>query len=97
MMLETKMIAEYGVTLDGVWFPYGFLLLLLEQARYESEWWGKAFIVATRDQERVLLAHNLAVKETKGGLHSSDTDLPAFMAAIEWPQDEGTTEEKESK
>jgi hypothetical protein len=84
--IETKMVPEYGVTLDGVWLPYNMLARLLEQHRYQSEW-GDAFIGATREQERVLLAHNLAVKETRGGLHSSGTGLRQFMDAIEWPDE----------
>jgi hypothetical protein len=81
--IEKRMVPQYGVTLDGVWLPYELLERLSEQRRYDSDF-GEAFIDADRDQERVLLAHNLAVRETRGGLHSSDTDLKEFLASIEW-------------
>lgn len=86
MQIERRMIPQYGITLDGVWLPYRMLEALSDQGPWDSQY-GMAFIEARRDQERVLLEHGLAVKETKGGLHRSDT-LADFLAAIEWPQEE---------
>lgn len=34
----------------------------------------------------MLLTRNLAVKETRGGLHSSGTRLPAFLDALEYEE-----------
>lgn len=84
MKVEKRMVPEYGVTIDGVWFSCELLGCLSEQKRYDSEW-GSAFIEASTEQEKVLLARNLAVKETRGGLHSSDTGLEQFLHDLEWP------------
>lgn len=81
MKLEKRMVPEYGITIDGVWLPLEMLGRLNDQHRYDSEY-GGAFTEASPEQERVLLAHNLAVKEIRGGLHSSDTGLDALLKAI---------------
>ena len=81
--IETRMVPEEGVTIDGVWFPLNLLGELAEQHRYDSEF-GEAFISTSPEQERVLLAHNLAVKETRGGLHSSEpAQLHEFLDELE--------------
>ena len=81
-VIETRMVPERGVTIDGVWFPLDLLDRLSDQHRYDSDF-GYAFTDANRDQERVLLDRNLAVKETRGGLHSSNTQLNEFLSKLE--------------
>jgi hypothetical protein len=78
--LQIRMVKEWGLVIDGVFLPWQMLEDLRAQHRYDSDG-GDAFISDTPEQERVLLAHNLAVKETRGGLHSSGTDLADLMAS----------------
>ena len=86
--IETRMVPERGVTIDGVWLPLDLLGELAEQRRYDSDF-GDAFIGASREQERILLEHNLAVKETRGGLHSSEpAKLHEFLDTLDWDEKE---------
>ncbi len=83
MKAQKRLVPEWGVELDGVWFPAALLEELSEQGRYDSQA-GSAFIAAGRDQEKVLLARGLAEKETKGGLHAGPA-MPGFWDALEFP------------
>jgi hypothetical protein len=80
---ETRVVAERGVTRGGVWIPYSILDELTDQAPFDSEL-GAAYIRPDRAQERALIAHGLAVKETRGGLHRGDR-LAAFIRDLEFP------------
>jgi hypothetical protein len=84
MKIEQRMVPEWGITLDGIWIPYDILEDLSEQDVYDSQF-GPAYITPDRDQRRVLVAHGLAVEETRGGLHRG-LGLQAFIDAIEWPK-----------
>lgn len=81
--VEFQMIREPGITLGDVWLPLSLLDRLGEQDVWDSEF-GNPFIEADPKQERVLLGHGLAVKETRGGLHRSP-DLAAFMKRLKFP------------
>ena len=83
MQVETRMVPERGVTLDGVWVPLQLLGELDEQGQWDSQF-GSAFIALNRDQQRVLTARGLAVKETRGGCHRGP-ELEAFVKALEFP------------
>ena len=85
--IETRMVPEKGVTLDGVWIPLDLLGELDEQGPWDADF-GSAFISLKRDQEQALIARDLAVKETRGGCHRGPA-LTAFMASLVWPE-EGT-------
>jgi hypothetical protein len=83
MRAQRKLVPEWGVELDGVWFPAGLLEELSEQGRYDSQF-GGAFTAASRDQERVLLTRGLAEKETRGGLHAGP-GMKNFWGELEFP------------
>jgi hypothetical protein len=68
MKAQKRMVPEWGAELDGVWFPAELLEQLADQGSYDSQF-APALLVKT-DQERVLLARGLAMKETRGGLHA---------------------------
>jgi hypothetical protein len=89
MDVETRMVPEQGVTLDDVWVPLDLLGELLEQGPYDSMQWD-AFIGLNRDQQRVLIARDLAEKETRGGCHRGPA-LSGFMDALVYPKQEGST------
>jgi hypothetical protein len=74
--LEQRMVVEYGVTLDGVWLP----LAMLRRLRTHGPW-DAPFTEANADQERVLLAHDLAELHNRSGLHRG-IGLPGFLDAI---------------
>jgi hypothetical protein len=74
--VETRMVVEYGITLDGVWLP---LPLLRHLAAHGP--WSPPFTDATTDQERVLVSHGLAERHNQAGLHRG-TGLPGFLDAI---------------
>jgi hypothetical protein len=74
--LETRLVVEYGVTLDGVWLP----LAMLRRLRTHGPW-DTPFIEANADQERVLLAHGLAERHNRAGL-SRGIGLSGFLDAI---------------
>lgn len=74
--VETRMVVEYGITLDGVWLP---LALLRRLAGHGP--WSAPFTEATVDQERVLVSHALAEKHNRDGLHRG-SELPGFLAAV---------------
>jgi hypothetical protein len=74
--VETRMVVEYGITLDGVWFP----LALLRRLEVHGPW-SAPFTEATTDQERVLVRHALAERHNQAGLHRGN-GLPGFLAAI---------------
>jgi hypothetical protein len=83
MKAQQKLVPEWGAELDGVWFPASLLEELSEQGRYDSQF-GDAFIAASRDQEKVLLARGLAEKETRGGLHAGPA-MKQFWEELEFP------------
>jgi hypothetical protein len=74
--VETRMVVEYGITLDGVWLP----LALLRRLEAHGPW-SAPFTEGTTDQERVLVHHALAERHNREGLHRG-TGLPGFLAAI---------------
>jgi hypothetical protein len=74
--LETRMVVEYGITLDGVWLP----LAMLRRLRAHGPW-DAPFTEANADQERVLLAHSLAERHNQAGLHRA-IGLQGFLDAI---------------
>ena len=76
MRVETRMVVEYGITLDGVWLP---LALLRRLAAHGP--WTAPLTEATADQERVLVSHALAERHNGAGLHRGH-ELPGFLAAI---------------
>jgi hypothetical protein len=61
---DRQLVVEYGVSLDGVWLPLDMLRRLEQHGP-----WHPAFVEATADQRRVLLAHNLAERHNRSGLH----------------------------
>lgn len=85
--VETRMVPELGITLDGVWISMNLMGELDEQGTWDAEFSG-AFISLNDDQQRVLIDRQLAVKETKGGCHRGPA-LTAFMNSLVWPA-EGT-------
>ncbi|MGP7999245.1 MAG: hypothetical protein ACLPKI_18310 [Streptosporangiaceae bacterium] len=74
--VETRMVVEYGITLDGVWLP----LALLRRLEGHGPW-SAPFTEATTDQERVLVQHGLAEQHNRAGLHRGN-GLPGFLAAV---------------
>lgn len=83
--VQTRFVPQQGITLDGVWMPLQLLEELSEQGTYDSMLGpGNAFISLNRDQERVLIARDLAVKETRGGCHRGPA-LSAFMDTLVYP------------
>jgi hypothetical protein len=74
--LEQRMVVEYGVTLDEVWLP----LAMLRRLRTHGPW-DVPFTEANADQERVLLAHGLAERHNRSGLHRG-IGLSGFLDAI---------------
>ena len=74
--VETRMIVEYGITLDGVWLP---LALLRRLAAHGP--WSAPCTEATTDQERVLVRHGLADRHNQAGLDRG-TGLSGFLSAI---------------
>ena len=74
--VETRMVVEYGITLDGVWLPLAMLRRLGTHGP-----WDKPFTEASADQERVLLAHSLAERHNQAGLHRG-MGLRDFLDAI---------------
>lgn len=85
MKAERRMIPEWGVTLDGVWVPWSMLEELADQGEWDSQLGpGSAYIKPNRQQQRVLVARELAVRETRGGLHRGPA-LGAFIDEVEFP------------
>ncbi len=74
--LEQRLVVEYGVTLDDVWLP----LAMLRRLRTHGPW-DAPFTEATTDQERVLMAHALAERHNRAGLHRG-IGLSGFLDAI---------------
>ena len=60
--VETRMVVEYGITLDGVWLP----LALLRRLEVHGPW-SAPFTEATTGQERVLVRHALAEWHNQAG------------------------------
>jgi hypothetical protein len=77
--LEIRMVPERGVTLDRVWVPERILNRL---ARADPG--GYRIRGLDPDQERVLTAHGLAVKDVGGLVRGPD--LPGFLATLEMPR-----------
>ena len=73
---KQRMVAEYGVELDGVWLPIAMLRRLGSHGP-----WDMPFNEATTDQERVLVAHSLADRHNQNGLHRGAA-LSDFIDAI---------------
>jgi hypothetical protein len=89
--IQTRMVPEQGVTLDGVWVPLELLGELDSQGPYDSMMGpGGAFTGLSRDQERVLIARELAVKETRGGCHRGPK-LTEFTDALFGQPSKGTS------
>ncbi len=76
VQVETRMVVEYGITLDGVWLPLALLRRLTAHGP-----WSAPLTEATADQERVLVSHALAERHNRDGLHRGN-ELPGFLAAI---------------
>jgi hypothetical protein len=76
VVVQTRMVVEYGVELDGVWLPLPMLRRLAAHGP-----WDRPFIEAAADQERVLLAHSLAERHNQTGLHRG-VGLSGFLSAI---------------
>jgi hypothetical protein len=74
--LEQRLVVKYGVTLDDVWLP----LAMLRRLRTRGPW-DAPFTEANADQERVLLAHDLAERHNRSGLHRG-IGLSGFLDAI---------------
>lgn len=74
--LEQRLVVEYGVTLDDVWLP----LAMLRRLRTRGPW-DAPFTEANADQERVLLAHDLAERHNRSGLHRG-IGLSGFLDAV---------------
>lgn len=74
--VRKRMVVEYGVELDGVWLPLAMLRRLATHGP-----WDRPFTEATADQERVLVAHSLAERHNRTGLHRG-TGLRGFLDAI---------------
>jgi hypothetical protein len=74
--IQTRLVVEYGVELDGVWLPLPMLRRLAAHGP-----WDRPFVEATADQERVLLAHSLAERHNQTGLYRG-VGLSGFINAI---------------
>jgi hypothetical protein len=74
--VSRRMVVEYGVDLDGVWFPLAMLRRLATHGP-----WDRPFSEASTDQERVLLAHSLADRHNETGLHRG-AGLSGFLDAV---------------
>src|SRR5271154_2222858 len=74
--LEQRLVVGYGVTLDDGWLP----LAMLRRLRTRGPW-DVPFTEANADQERVLLAHDLAERHNRSGLHRG-IGLSGFLDAI---------------
>jgi len=74
--VRKRMVVEFGVELDGVWFPLAMLRRLATHGP-----WDQPFTEATADQEHVLLTHSLADRHNQQGLHRG-AGLSGFLDAI---------------
>jgi hypothetical protein len=59
--IESRLVVEYGLELDGVWLPLAMLRRLDQHGP-----WSAPFTEATRDQANVLVAHGLAEPHNTG-------------------------------
>jgi hypothetical protein len=59
--IESRLVVEYGLELDGVWLPLAMLRRLDQHGP-----WSTPFTEATRDQANVLVAHGLAEPHNTG-------------------------------
>jgi len=73
--LKTRLVVEYGVELDGVWLPIPMLRRLAAHGP-----WDTPFTEATIDQARVLVAHSLAERHSRGLYRG--IGLTGFLDAI---------------
>ena len=73
--VQTRLVVEYGIELDGVWLPLAMLRRLDEHGP-----WSTPFTEATADQADVLVAHGLAERHNKG--LSRGTGLRNFVDAL---------------
>lgn len=74
--VKKRMVVEYGVELDGAWLPLAMLRRLATHGP-----WDRPFTEANADQERVLIAHSLADRHNRTGLHRG-AGLTGFLDAI---------------
>jgi hypothetical protein len=59
--IQSRLVIEYGIELDGIWLPLGMLRRLGEHGP-----WSTPFSEATAEQADVLLAHGLAERHNTG-------------------------------
>jgi len=59
--IQSRLVVEYGIELDGVWLPLAMLRRLREHGP-----WSTPFAEATADQADVLVAHGLAERHNTG-------------------------------
>ncbi len=68
-VVSTRMIPEKGIVLDGVFVRLSTLGELAEQGPYDSD--AGRVLLLDKDEAAVLVAHGLAIRETRGGYHGS--------------------------
>jgi hypothetical protein len=59
--IESRLVVEYGIELDGIWLPLAMLRRLDQHGP-----WSPPFTEATSDQANVLIAHGLAERHNTG-------------------------------
>lgn len=59
--IESRVVVEYGIELDGIWLPLAMLRRLDQHGP-----WSTPFTEATADQANVLVAHGLAEPHNTG-------------------------------
>ncbi len=59
--IQSRLVIEYGIELDGIWLPLAMLRRLDEHGP-----WSTPFTEATPDQAEVLMAHGLAERHNTG-------------------------------
>lgn len=59
--IESRLVVEYGIELDGIWFPLAMLRRLDQHGP-----WSTPFTEASPDQANVLVAHGLAEPHNTG-------------------------------
>jgi hypothetical protein len=59
--IESRLVVEYGIELDGIWLPFAMLRRLDQHGP-----WSTPFTEATADQANVLVSHGLAEPHNTG-------------------------------
>jgi hypothetical protein len=59
--IESRLVVEYGLELDGIWLPLAMLRRLDQHGP-----WSTPFTEATSEQAKVLVAHGLAEPHNTG-------------------------------